>query len=92
MNTNHTICVVGLGYVGLPLAVELAKYFKVYGFDINEQRIATLIAGSDPNREVDSELLASAALEFSFDPVVIGNADFVIVAVPTPVDSHNNGR
>jgi UDP-N-acetyl-D-galactosamine dehydrogenase len=88
MTALPNVCLVGLGYVGLPLAVELAKYFKVYGFDISEKRIAILKKGVDPNREVDSELLKSVTIEYSSDPKVIGNADFIIVAVPTPVDEH----
>jgi UDP-N-acetyl-D-glucosamine/UDP-N-acetyl-D-galactosamine dehydrogenase len=83
------ICVVGLGYVGLPLAVEMANYFKVIGFDINKKRVETLQKGSDPNKEVESETLKKSPLSYSFDSAVIKNADFIIVAVPTPVDSHN---
>jgi UDP-N-acetyl-D-glucosamine/UDP-N-acetyl-D-galactosamine dehydrogenase len=83
------ICVVGLGYVGLPLAVEMAHYFKVIGFDINKKRIETLQGGADPNKEVESSTLAHSTLTCSFDPSVIKEADFIIVAVPTPVDSHN---
>ena len=83
------ICVVGLGYVGLPLAVEMANYFTVKGFDINKKRVETLIGGNDPNKEVESETLRHSSLTYSADPSVIGEADFIIVAVPTPVDSHN---
>jgi UDP-N-acetyl-D-glucosamine/UDP-N-acetyl-D-galactosamine dehydrogenase len=88
MEQNTKVCIIGLGYVGLPLAVEFAKYFKVFGFDINEKRIAILKKGEDPNREVDSGVLKSVAIEYSSDPAVIGNAGFMIVAVPTPVDEH----
>jgi UDP-N-acetyl-D-galactosamine dehydrogenase len=84
----ESICVVGLGYVGLPLAVELAKYFTVYGFDISAKRIAILKKGDDPNREVDSATLKNTKIEYSIDPSVISKAGFVIVAVPTPVDEH----
>jgi UDP-N-acetyl-D-galactosamine dehydrogenase len=83
------VCVVGLGYVGLPLAVELSNYFTVIGFDINKKRIEILQKGSDPNHEVESRILAQSALRYSFDPAVIKEADFIIVAVPTPVDAHN---
>lgn len=85
-----TICVVGLGYVGLPLAVELSKYFIVTGFDINTSRISILQKGKDPNCEVEDEILAQAHLTYSSDPLSIKTADFIIVAVPTPVDAHNN--
>jgi len=84
------ICVVGLGYVGLPLAVELSKYFKVTGFDINAPRIAILKSGKDPNGEVEDEVLAHTTLLYSDNPSDIASADFIIVAVPTPVDAHNN--
>jgi len=83
------ICVVGLGYVGLPLAVELSNYFAVVGFDINKKRIDTLQKGSDPNHEVESAVLAKSSMKYSCDPAVIKAADFIIVAVPTPVDDHN---
>jgi len=85
-----TICVVGLGYVGLPLAVELSRYFTVTGFDINTLRVKMLKSCKDPNREVDDETLCSTSLKYSHDPATIKKADFVIVAVPTPVDAHNN--
>jgi UDP-N-acetyl-D-galactosamine dehydrogenase len=87
---NPRICVVGLGYVGLPLAIEISNYFSVVGFDINKKRIETLQGGIDPNKEVESETLKGSAMIYSFDPTVIKSADFIIVAVPTPVDSHNN--
>jgi UDP-N-acetyl-D-galactosamine dehydrogenase len=84
------VCVVGLGYVGLPLAVELAKYFPVSGFDIKKSRIETLKKGEDPNREVSSETLRSVNITYSCDPSVIKSAEFIIVAVPTPIDEHKN--
>jgi UDP-N-acetyl-D-galactosamine dehydrogenase len=84
------ICVVGLGYVGLPLAVELAKYFDTYGFDIKKSRIDTLKNGDDPNREVSSDVLKNSSLRFSSDPSVIKSSDFIIVAVPTPIDDHKS--
>ncbi len=87
--STRKIAVVGLGYVGLPLAVELAKYFPVTGFDINQKRIDILKGKVDPNGEVSSDILKESALEVSCDPAVISSADVVIVAVPTPVDTHN---
>ncbi|HAJ79352.1 MAG TPA: hypothetical protein DCO75_06235 [Fibrobacteres bacterium] len=86
---NPLVCVVGLGYVGLPLAIEMSKYFKVTGFDINKKRIGILQNGSDPNGEVETETLQQSNLSYSYNPSDIKNADFIIVAVPTPVDSHN---
>ena len=84
------VCVVGLGYVGLPLAVELARYFKVIGFDINEKRIAILKKNIDPNGEVDDATLKEVSISFTSDAKAIKKASFVIIAVPTPVDDHNN--
>ncbi len=82
-----TIAVIGLGYVGLPLAVEFGKKFKTYGFDLSTQKVAAYQRHVDPTGEVSSEDLRSAKqLECSTDPKVIGHADFIIVAVPTPVD------
>ena len=88
--SSKTICVVGLGYVGLPLAMELSLYFTVTGFDINAARINTLKAGTDPNGEVARERFETCTINFSSDPAVIKNNQFVIIAVPTPVDAHNN--
>lgn len=88
MKTKPKITVIGLGYVGLPLAVELAACFPVKGFDINEKRIGTLRTGRDPNGEVSEEALRGCSLEVSSDPRIIGEADVVIVAVPTPIDNH----
>lgn len=82
------IAVVGLGYVGLPLAVELAKYFDVIGFDINNDRINSFQNGIDTNGEVAPEDLASTTMSFSSSPSVIKEASIVIVAVPTPIDEH----
>ncbi len=90
MYTPKKVCVVGLGYVGLPLAVELAKYFPVAGFDINTTRIKTLKEGKDPNHEVDDATLKATTMTFSSDPSTIKGADFIIVAVPTPIDEHKN--
>jgi UDP-N-acetyl-D-glucosamine/UDP-N-acetyl-D-galactosamine dehydrogenase len=83
------VCVVGLGYVGLPLAIEMSNYFSVLGFDINKKRVETLKKGNDPNKEVESGTLKKSTMDYSFDTAVIKQADFIIVAVPTPVDSHN---
>jgi UDP-N-acetyl-D-galactosamine dehydrogenase len=82
---QEKVAVVGLGYVGLPLAVALAKHFSVVGFDINEKRIAELTAGHDHTREVPEPLLKSVSIEYSAQPQVLKNCKFIIVAVPTPV-------
>ncbi len=86
-NRNVVIGIIGLGYVGLPLAAEFAKKFPVIGFDINEKRINELRAGEDKTLEVTKEELAEAKhLSFTTDPAELKNADVYIVTVPTPVD------
>ncbi|WP_252699686.1 nucleotide sugar dehydrogenase [Natronosalvus vescus] len=85
--TTADICVVGLGYVGLPLAHEFAvEGHSVRGFDIDAEKIATLEDGVDPTGDVGDENIASCDVEFSTDEAVISEAEYVIVAVPTPVD------
>jgi UDP-N-acetyl-D-glucosamine/UDP-N-acetyl-D-galactosamine dehydrogenase len=86
--STPNVTVVGLGYVGLPLAVELANYFPVTGFDVNQKRVSVLKEGRDPNNEVSEEDLRRTSLEISSDPEIISRADIVIVAVPTPIDDH----
>jgi UDP-N-acetyl-D-galactosamine dehydrogenase len=80
------IVVIGLGYVGLPLAVALARHFAVTGFDIDAGRIAELRAGRDRTREVDEAALRASALELTADAKDGAGADIYIVTVPTPVD------
>jgi UDP-N-acetyl-D-galactosamine dehydrogenase len=87
--SKDRIIVIGLGYVGLPLAVALARSFDVTGFDINAGRIGELRAGHDRTREVEPALLAASSLKFSDDPAECGGADIYIVTVPTPVDAAN---
>ncbi|MEO6189010.1 MAG: nucleotide sugar dehydrogenase [Saprospiraceae bacterium] len=82
------IAVIGLGYVGLPLALLFARKYKVVGFDINENRIAMLCNQKDPSRELTAEQFDNADIEFTTDPEVLRTASFFIVAVPTPVDEH----
>ena len=80
------ICVAGLGYVGLPLAVEFSKAgFEVIGFDINPNRINQLKISTDQNNETTSEELKNTSINFTTDPVLIKKADYIIVAVPTPI-------
>jgi UDP-N-acetyl-D-galactosamine dehydrogenase len=82
-----TIAVVGLGYVGLPLAVEFGKKFRTIGIDLSHDKIAAYKRYCDPTGEVSSEdLKAATLLEVGTDPSALKDADFVIVAVPTPVD------
>lgn len=91
MNTdNHKIALIGLGYVGLPLAVEFGKVRPVLAFDINDARIAELRSGMDSTLEVTSEDLAAAKnIEYSSDRNKLGECGIFIVTVPTPIDTAN---
>jgi len=86
-----TVAIVGLGYVGLPLAVEFGKKFKTIGFDLSESKIASYLQHVDPTGEVSTESLKSATmLHPTTDPQALREADFIVVAVPTPVDDAHN--
>ncbi|MGD9660718.1 MAG: Vi polysaccharide biosynthesis UDP-N-acetylglucosamine C-6 dehydrogenase TviB [Porticoccaceae bacterium] len=89
LSKETRIAVIGLGYVGLPLAVEFGKCYQTLGFDINGTRIAELSKGRDATLEVSFDELAGAPnLVFSADPEDLKTAQVFIVTVPTPVDSH----
>jgi UDP-N-acetyl-D-galactosamine dehydrogenase len=90
VNTKDTrIAVIGLGYVGLPLAVEFGKRYLTTGFDINRSRIAALISGHDSTLEVDTAALESAAhLSYTTDVDKLKTCNIYIVTVPTPIDIH----
>jgi UDP-N-acetyl-D-galactosamine dehydrogenase len=89
MGNIGKIVVIGLGYVGLPLAVALARKFEVIGFDIDSNRIAELRRGHDRTREIDGHELACTRLQLTDQPEKCRGADFYIVTVPTPVDAQN---
>lgn len=80
------LSLVGLGYVGMPIAVEFAKHVPVVGFDINEAKIEQYKHGIDPTNEVGGEAVAASGIEFTSDPARLEEARFHIVAVPTPVN------
>ena len=86
MTHQRKIAVLGLGYVGLPVAVEFGKLDRVIGFDIDSSRIDELCEGRDRTGECTPAELASTDIEFTSDPGALDSADFYIVAVPTPVD------
>jgi UDP-N-acetyl-D-glucosamine/UDP-N-acetyl-D-galactosamine dehydrogenase len=86
---TETIAVIGLGYVGLPVAVAFAAKYPTIGFDIDRARIGRLIEGYDATGEVSAERLAAANVRFTADPEALRQATFFVVAVPTPID-HNN--
>ena len=88
LNNFKTVGVLGLGYVGLPLAVAFARKFRVVGFDMSETKIAAYKRGIDPMGELSAaEMRAASGLEYSTDPRTLAAADVIIVAVPTPVDA-----
>lgn len=81
--------IVGLGYVGLPLAVAFAKKgYEMRGFDISERRIKELSAGKDRTGEISDEVMKTVTMQYSTDPTILGGCDVVIMAIPTPVDEH----
>ncbi len=83
------IALVGLGYVGLPLAAAFAKKVSVIGFDISEKKIAELRGGHDATGELSREELAAATIDYTTDPTRLADARFLIVTVPTPIDGTN---
>ena len=89
-NKSKTVAVVGLGYVGLPLAVAFARHFKVIGFDVNFSRVEQLQKGIDLTREVEADALRLSSAAFSSNAQQLKNAAVIIVAVPTPIDEHHN--
>jgi len=88
MKNDRVIGVVGLGYVGLPLAIEFGKKFSTIGFDLKHDAIVSYKNGIDPSGEVANEdFVAAHNLEFTEKPDMLSSADYIIVAVPTPIDS-----
>lgn len=89
-NSSHfDVVVVGLGYVGLPLAVALAKHYTTTGFDIDRKRVDELHKGVDRTNEIDADRLKATSLKMTANPAECPVADFYIVTVPTPVDENN---
>lgn len=85
-----SICVIGLGYVGMPLAAAFGKTgWKTYGFDVSTERIRTLKEGHDWTGEVSDEDLKKITVEYSADPSIIAKANTIVIAVPTPVDVYD---
>jgi UDP-N-acetyl-D-galactosamine dehydrogenase len=83
------LAVIGLGYVGLPIALEFAKKIKVIGFDINAERVEMMKNGIDPSQELEAAAFENCDIEFTNNLDELRTANFFIVAVPTPVDEHN---
>ncbi|MBS1509822.1 MAG: nucleotide sugar dehydrogenase [Bacteroidetes bacterium] len=89
LDKKKKLAVIGLGYVGLPIALEFAKKIKVIGFDINAKRVEMMRNKIDPSQELESSAFDNCDIEFTNDLDVLRQANFFIVAVPTPVDEHN---
>lgn len=89
INKKSKLAVVGLGYVGLPIALELAKKISVIGFDINEERLALMREGVDPCGELEGEAFTGCDITYTSSAEVLRGASFYIVAVPTPIDDAN---
>lgn len=88
ISKEKKIAIVGLGYVGLPLALELAAHMSVIGFDINRKRIEMMKRNEDPSKEVAAEMFAGRDIVFTDDINILKEASFFIVTVPTPVDEY----
>src|ERR1700744_2088688 len=89
MDKSPAIAVVGLGYVGLPLALALARHYPVIGFDISSVRVGELKAGNDRTNEVDASTLSQSSIKLTSSATEIAGADIFIVTVPTPIDGDN---
>ena len=89
LSGEEKLSLVGLGYVGMPIAVAFARKIKVVGFDLNEKKIELYKNGIDPTNEVGNEVIKNTQVEFTADAAKLKEAKFHIVAVPTPVnDDH----
>ena len=84
---DKTIAIIGMGYVGLPLAIEFSKKFNVIGFDISSERISSLLEGVDSTNEIEPSMLNSSNLILTDNEEMLFSADIYIVTVPTPIDS-----
>lgn len=87
VNREESVAVVGLGYVGMPIAVAFAKKVNVIGYDLNAQKIALYKSGIDPTNEIGAEGIKATTVDFTADEKRISEAKFIIVAVPTPVNT-----
>ena len=87
MVSKNQICILGLGYVGLPLSIEFAKKYKTISFDVNSQRIKDLKRGFDKNKEISKDQLLDSKIKFTNDVSEISGSNYYIVAVPTPINS-----
>ena len=89
LSKEAKLSVIGLGYVGLPIALEFARKISVVGFDIREDRVQMMRNKIDPSEELPSESFDNCDILFTSDPEELKQCAFHIVAVPTPIDNHN---
>jgi UDP-N-acetyl-D-galactosamine dehydrogenase len=89
LRKEHKLAVIGLGYVGLPIALEFARKIDVIGFDINAKRVEMMKNGIDPSCELEKEAFEGCQISFTDSLDELKEARFFVVAVPTPVDEHN---
>ena len=88
MPENTIVAVIGLGYVGLPVAVEFGKKYATIGYDVKVRSIEAYKKHTDPTGELSAEeLMAADKITYTTDPTALSKADFIIVAVPTPIDN-----
>ena len=88
VNKEKKISVIGLGYVGLPIALEFAKHFSVIGYDIDEHRIEMMQQGIDPSKELTGSFFEGVDITFTSNSEDLAQAHFHIIAVPTDIDEH----
>jgi len=86
LNKEEKLALVGLGYVGMPIAVEFSKYVNVIGFDVDKVKIETYRKGIDPTHEVGDEVIKASTVDWTYDETRLKEAKFIIVAVPTPIN------
>lgn len=89
LSKKEKLAVIGLGYVGLPIAIEFAKKIRVIGFDIKPDRVEMIKNGIDPSRELEPEAFENCDIYYTANPDELRDAKFYVVAVPTPIDDHN---
>ncbi|TAL62057.1 MAG: nucleotide sugar dehydrogenase, partial [Bacteroidetes bacterium] len=89
INKKTKLSVIGLGYVGLPIALEFAKQIRVVGFDIKSDRVELMKKGIDPSNELTSDAFKNTDIVITSDPADLKEASFHIIAVPTPTNRHN---
>jgi UDP-N-acetyl-D-glucosamine/UDP-N-acetyl-D-galactosamine dehydrogenase len=90
LSEKKKMAVIGLGYVGLPIALEFAKKISVIGFDIKAERVEMMKNREDPSKELSSKDFEGCDIKFTADIEELREASFYVVAVPTPIDQHKN--